>query len=58
MDITYLNEDMSTCFGIKYLFTIIDSFSRKAMVYSTNSKKADILIKFVKDFCMHNNISK
>ena len=58
MDITYLNADMSTCFGIKYLFTIIDSFCRKAMIYSTNSKKPDILIKFFKDFCMHNNIPK
>lgn len=58
MDITYLNEDMSKSFGIKYLFSIIDAFSHKAKVYSTNIKKADVLIKFIKDFYMNNNIPK
>lgn len=37
-DIAYLNEDMQKAFGIKYLLTIIDVFSRKAMIYGTNKK--------------------
>ena len=35
-----------------------NAFSRKSMAYSTNTKRAEILIKFVKVFCMHNNIPK
>lgn len=31
-DITYLNEDMTKAFGIKYLLSILDCFSRKATV--------------------------
>ena len=45
MDITYLNEDMSKSFGIKYLVTIIYAFNRKATVYSTNTKKSECFNK-------------
>ena len=32
-DLTYLNEDLSKAYGVKYLLGIIDVFSRKAMIY-------------------------
>ena len=55
-DITYLNEDMSKAFGIKYILSILDCFSRKANIYGTNTKNAEILLKYVTDFCLNNNI--
>lgn len=55
-DITYLNEDMSKAFGIKYILFILDCFSRKANIYGTNTKNAEILLKYVTDFCLNNNI--
>ena len=57
-DITYLNSDMAESFGIKYILSIMDCFSRKAMIYGTNSKSADELLKFIKDFCLNNAIPK
>ena len=57
-DITYLNADMEEAFGVKYLMSIIDAFSRKSMIYGTNTKKAEVLLNFVKEFCIYNNILK
>lgn len=57
-DITYLKQDMSKCFGIKYLLSILDAFSWKTMIYETNSKKSDILLKYVIEFCLNNKIPK
>ena len=57
-DITYLNVDMSKAFGIKYLLSILDCFSRKANIYGTNTKNADLLLKYVADFCLNNKIPK
>ena len=57
-DITYLNDDMAKSFGIKYLLSILDAFSRKGMIYGTNSKKSDNLLKHIIEFCMNNKIPK
>ena len=46
-DITYLNEDMSKAFGIKYILSILDCFSRKANIYGLIQKNAEKLLKFV-----------
>ena len=45
-------------FGIKYILSIIDCFSRKGNIYGTNSKNATILLNFVIDFCLNHNIPK
>ena len=50
--ISYLNQDLSSNFGTKYLFNIIDPFSRKDMVYSINTKKDDVILQY--DFCLYN----
>ena len=57
-DKTYLNEDMSKAFWIKYLLSILDSFSRKANIYGTNTKNVNLLLKYVVDFCLNNKIPK
>lgn len=49
---------MEQTFGVKYLLSIIDAFSRKSLIYRTNTKKAEILLNFIKDFCMYNTIPK
>lgn len=41
---------MVKAFGIKYILSIIDCFSRKGNIYGTNSKNANILFSFVIDF--------
>ena len=45
---------MQKALGIKYLFTIMDVFSRKAMIYGTNKKKSGILLKYIIDSYKHN----
>ena len=57
-DLTYLNEDMSKAFGIKYILSIIDCFSRKGNIYGTNSKNSELLLKYIEDFCVNHNIPK
>ena len=37
-DIIYLNEDISKAFGIKYILSILDCFSRNANIYGINTK--------------------
>ena len=37
-DISYLNEDMQKAFGVKYILSVIDVFSRKAMIYPLKKK--------------------
>lgn len=49
---------MSKCFGIKNLLSIIDAFSRKAMIYGAYSKKSDILLTYEIEFCLNNKIPK
>ena len=49
---------MAKSFGIKYLLSILDAFSRKGMIYGTNSKKSDNLLKHIIEFCMNNKIPK
>lgn len=41
-DLTYLNNDLAEVFGIKMLLSIIDAFSRKAMIYPENEKNEKI----------------
>lgn len=57
-DITYLKSDTAESFEIKYILSIMDCFSRKAMIYGTNTKKSNVLLNFIKDFCLNNNIPK
>ena len=49
---------MVKSFGIKYLLSILDAFCRKGMIYGTNSKKSDNLLKHIIEFCMNNKIPK
>ena len=44
-DLTYLNKDLADAYGVKMLLSIIDSVSRKDMVYKANDKKVDNLIQ-------------
>ena len=57
-DISYLNDGLSSKFGTKYLFNIIDVFSRKGMVYGINTKKADMILQNIIEFCLHNNFPR
>ena len=41
-DLTYLNNDLSKAYGVKMILSIIDVFSRKAMIYGVNNKKSEI----------------
>lgn len=54
-DISYLNSDMTITFGVKYIFSIMDLFSRKAMIYGLNTKDADSILKLILEFCIHLN---
>ena len=44
VDISYLKDELSLNYGIKYLINIIDLFSRKGMVYGIYSKSAEIIL--------------
>ena len=57
-DLTYLNKDLADAYGVKMLLSIIDAFSRKAMIYKANDKKADNLIKDILEFCANNSFPK
>jgi len=57
-DISYLNDDLQKAFGIKYILTIIDVFSRKGMIYGLHNKEAKNILPFINDFCSNHNISK
>ena len=46
---------MANAFGVKMILSVIDVFSRKAMIYRTNDKIIDNLIKDILEFC--DNIS-
>ena len=41
-DLTYLNNDLPKAFGVKMILSIIDAFSRKAMIYEANDKNLKI----------------
>lgn len=49
---------MSKVYGIKYILSILDCFSRKGNIYGSNSKKSDLLLKYIEDFCLNNNRPK
>ena len=49
---------MEKAFGIKYILSIIDCFSRKCNINGTNSKIDNILLSFVINFCLNHNIPK
>ena len=57
-DLSYFNEDLAEAFGTKMILSVIDAFSRKAMIYAENNKKADNLIKHILEFCMYNGFPK
>ena len=37
-DLTYLNNDLAKAYEVKMILSIIDVFSRKAMIYKANDK--------------------
>ena len=55
---TYLNDDLEAAYGVKYILSIIDAFSRKAMIYKLNSKKSEIILKDIIEFCIYNGFPK
>ena len=57
-DLTYLNNDLAEAFGVKMILSVIDVFSRKAMIYKANDKKSDNLIKDILEFCANNSFPK
>lgn len=57
-DLTHLNEDMSKAYDIKYILSILDCYSKKGNIYGSNSKKSDLLLKYIEDFCLNHNIPK
>ena len=58
-DISYLNDDLQKAFGIKYILSIIDVFSRKGgMIYGLHNKEANNILPFIIDFCSNHNIPK
>ena len=57
-DITYLNNDLQEAYGVKMLLSIIDAFSRKAMIYKLNDKKSETIIKYIFEFCANNTFPK
>ena len=40
------------------LLSIIDVFSRKAMIYNLNDKKSDTIIQYILEFCANNTFPK
>ena len=49
---------MKKAFGVKYIFSIMDLFSRKAMIYPLYNKEAKNILPCIIDLCSHNNIPK
>ena len=48
---------MQIAFIVKYIFSIMDTFSRKFIIYPLQNKEAKNIIPYI-DFCLHNNIPK
>lgn len=46
-DVSYLNNDMQIAFGVKYIFNIMDIFSRKAMIYPLKNKEAKNILPYI-----------
>lgn len=57
-DLTYLNNDLASAFGVKIILSVIDVFSRKAMIYRANDKITDNLIKYILEFFANNYFQK
>ena len=49
---------MGESYGYKNILSVMDWFSHKAMIYDTNTKKSEEMLKFIKDFCINNIIPK
>ena len=57
-DLSYFNQDLAEVFGTKMILSVIDDFSRKAMIYAENNKKAENLIEHILEFCLYNGFPK
>ena len=57
-DITYFNNDLADAYGVKMILSVIDAFSRKAMIYKIKDKKADSLITHILEYCAKNSFPK
>ena len=57
-DITYFNNDLADAYGVKMILSVIDAFSRKAMIYKIKDKKADSLITHILEYCANNSFPK
>ena len=57
-DLTYLNDDLESAYGVKYILSVIDVFSRKAMIYKHNSKTSENILKDIIEFCIYNGFPK
>lgn len=51
-DISYFNKDLSSAFWVNMIVSIIDAFSRKAMIYGLDNKKSSNFIPKILEFCM------
>ena len=49
---------MSKEFGIKYILSILNCFSRKGNINGTNSKNVELLLQYIAYFCLNHNIPK
>ncbi len=49
---------MKKAFGVKYIFSIMDIFSQKVMIYPLNNEEARNIIPYIIDFCSHNSFPK
>ena len=53
-----MNNDLAKAYGVKMILSIIDAFSRKAMIYKANYKKSENLIKDILELCANNCFPK
>ena len=55
---TYLNEDLQSAEGIKYILSVIVAFNHKGMIYGHNSKQSDNILNDIKEYCLKNGFHK
>ncbi len=46
-DVSYLYSDMQLAFGVKYIFSIMDLFSRKSTIYPLKNKEAKSILPYI-----------
>lgn len=56
--ITYLNDNLSKAFKVKYILGIIDAFSLKGMIYKLNNKTSDEVLKYIIEYCLNNSFPR